>query len=386
MQAERAVLPVGSTPPRVARPYPAPLCASPRLADLDRAAEDELWAEVAISGTPLVEDSGVPGETVLTFLWRGGAQEVLLLANKLTDRHDLASSRMARVPGTDTWHLSYRLPADWRGSYVVVVDGGDPQPDPWCRQVLAQEAGQTKSVAEGPSAPRQPFVRARPDVAAGVFEEGSLGSRRVWTWRAAGLSGAGAYPMLVLLDGEMWAQTLDVAATFDNSVAEGVVPPFVAVLVGSGPRQQRYSELTCTEAYSDLLAGEVLALGRSFGGSGRAVVAGQSLGGLAAAYAALRHPDAFRAALVQSGSFWWPSEPAQESEALTRWVREAAVLPERVWMEVGCDEWVGVGPSRRLRAALESRGVRVDYREFSGGHDRACWRGGLADGLVALLG
>jgi len=27
----------------------------------------------------------------------------------------------------------------------------------------------------------------------------------------------------------------------------------------------------------------------------------------------------------------------------------------------------------------------VTYREFRGGHDHACWRGGLADGAVDVL-
>jgi enterochelin esterase-like enzyme len=28
----------------------------------------------------------------------------------------------------------------------------------------------------------------------------------------------------------------------------------------------------------------------------------------------------------------------------------------------------------------------VTYSEYSGGHDMICWRGSLADGLIALLG
>jgi enterochelin esterase-like enzyme len=36
--------------------------------------------------------------------------------------------------------------------------------------------------------------------------------------------------------------------------------------------------------------------------------------------------------------------------------------------------------------ALLRRGYEVVYREYSGGHDYACWRGGLADGLIELLG
>ena len=34
-------------------------------------------------------------------------------------------------------------------------------------------------------------------------------------------------------------------------------------------------------------------------------VGGMSYGGLAASFAALRHPDVFGAVLSQSGSYWW---------------------------------------------------------------------------------
>ncbi|CAM5452935.1 enterochelin esterase [Streptomyces californicus] len=55
-------------------------------------------------------------------------------------------------------------------------------------------------------------------------------------------------------------------------------------------------------------------------------------------------------------------------------------------LEVGLQEWMLLGENRRLRNVLRARGYDVRYGEFNGGHDYACWRGGLADGLVDLLG
>jgi len=42
--------------------------------------------------------------------------------------------------------------------------------------------------------------------------------------------------------------------------------------------------------------------------------------------------------------------------------------------------------NRHVRNILRLKGYQVHYAEFSGGHDYICWRGTLADGLIALIG
>ncbi len=42
--------------------------------------------------------------------------------------------------------------------------------------------------------------------------------------------------------------------------------------------------------------------------------------------------------------------------------------------------------ARHFRDILQAKDYDVDYLEFSGGHDYLCWRGTLADGLLALTG
>ncbi|MFK8846562.1 enterochelin esterase domain-containing protein [Streptomyces sp. Ac-502] len=125
---------VPAGPPHTSRPAPAEIVDSPRIVALAAsvaggrdAAVREFWAEAATQGTPLVEPiPWDPEHRAVTFLWRGTdrTRRVLLLVNRLVDRAHLAGSLMRRIHGTDVWHLTYRLPSDHRGSYVIAPDTG----------------------------------------------------------------------------------------------------------------------------------------------------------------------------------------------------------------------------------------------------------------------
>ena len=127
----------------------------------------------------------------------------------------------------------------------------------------------------------------------------------------------------------------------------------------------------------------------------RTVVAGSSYGGLAAAYAGLRHPELFGKILSQSGSFWWKPGDEREHEWLIRQFVASPRLPLSFYVEAGLLEtWSsdeGLGPfllvsNRHFRDVLQAKGYPIQYAEYNGGHDFTCWRGTLADGLLALLG
>jgi enterochelin esterase family protein len=120
----------------------------------------------------------------------------------------------------------------------------------------------------------------------------------------------------------------------------------------------------------------------------RTVLVGQSLGGLAATHAGLHAPDRFGLILTQSGAFWWRGEPPEtiDGATLIDAYRNTARQPVRFFQEAGLVEREILTTNRLLNEALRERGYDVVSREYSGGHDYACWRGGLADGLIALLG
>jgi enterochelin esterase family protein len=114
------------------------------------------------------------------------------------------------------------------------------------------------------------------------------------------------------------------------------------------------------------------------------VLSGQSLGGLAAVHAGLVAPSRFGNVLAQSSALWWPGGSVGELSGAEVIEKAAAPSAVRFWLEAGAFEQELVQGNRDLHTALAPHG-KVAYREYAGGHDFACWRGGLADGLIALL-
>ncbi|WP_159478010.1 hypothetical protein OHT20_36200 [Streptomyces caniferus] len=59
----------------------------------------------------------------------------------------------------------------------------------------------------------------------------------------------------------------------------------------------------------------------------------------------------------------------------------------RIHLEAGLHEGPSAAlPVDALHSGLAEHGVTVSRTDFNGAHDYACWRGGLADVLVSLLG
>lgn len=419
---------VPRTPPERPRPSPVPLAASPALTLLVRSLQQAGGAGAVAGGTlvrdfwagtgaasPLVEPiPGYPAERLVTFLWQDAAAErVLLFVNRLTDERNLAASYLRRVPGTDLWHLTYRMGADWRASYSFLPQRGvrpiwlddDDQVairasldrglvDPRNPQTSRNRAGTVMSVVSLPEAPPQRWLARRESIARGrVTERAAPEGRRVWVYEPPG--SRAELPVVIVLDGEVWTLSQDLATTMDNLIADDLVRPACLVMVDSGGSERRWAELgerggepqerstgRTASAFVRYLVESLLPWARREYRIGTrpqdVVVAGASLGGLAALRVGLGYPDRVGGVLSQSASLWVDDL----SDVL------AAAGPHgelRVYLEVGSQERVLAEPNRRLAGQLALHGAGVRFVEYNGGHDYACWRGGIADGLRYLL-
>ena len=117
-------------------------------------------------------------------------------------------------------------------------------------------------------------------------------------------------------------------------------------------------------------------------------IAGFSLGGLAAFYAALQNPHIFGNVLSMSGSVHWKKD---NYENTIPWIENqiSSINSNATHLH----SYIAVGEleneplltaNRRLYKALEAKKYQTTYEEFQGGHDSVWWREKLFYGLRAL--
>ena len=393
----------------------------------DVQAAERLWQRAERAGGPLVEElPGDPEHRAVTFLWRDAedpAPDVLLLLDTVTDRHrdELGPAILRPVAGAGLRAVTYRLRSDVRASYCfhvaprIAPDAGTVREDWWTivRTTVPDPLNADRMRAIGdrevcvltlPDAPAQPW-RTPAGEPQGRVERHLVpterlgGERETWVYLPPGdaleRAGVATAPLdvAVLLDGDVWGTAVPIAPTLDALIAAGAIPPLCVLMPHSLDGPTRMREMGMDAALVGFLRDELLpwAAGRwpLTADAGRTVVAGQSMGGLAALFAGFSAPERFGNVLSQSGSYWWPEDDdGTQHERAVAWIADRApgAADPRTWLEVGRHEWMLLDGNRRIRDALRARGGRLSYREYGGGHDYACWRGGLADGLIALLG
>lgn len=432
------------TPPKLPRPQRAPLATSPTLAavhqrllerpQLASQLQAQLWQQV--TSTPLLEaDPTQEGKYLVTFLWRGAAHSVLLFVNRLTDEKNLADSYMRRLPGTDTWYLTYRMDGDWRASYCFLpapaaaqapwlqgsqvrlrqaLDGG--LPDPHNPVTCTNRRGFVQSVVSLPLAPAWPLgqwpVFSDDAAGAGRFDGGGLGAgrddadagrvnagrldaivdlealgRQIWVYTPALIDRAQSWPVLLVLDGEVWLKRHRLHLALAQLMQAGLIAPAYMVFIDSGGTEQRWQELGDSESdFGGYLSGQLLNWLKAHyaisPNPADRVVIGQSLGALTVLRTLVAYPQLIGAGISQSASLW-QEVLFSELNAL-----DATAMPlagTRAWIEVGSQEWILAPLQPKAVRQLRQAGMQVKDVVYNGGHDYACWRINLASALMHLL-
>jgi enterochelin esterase-like enzyme len=389
------------------------------------------WKQVTAEGTPLVESiEKDPQHQLITFLWRGTSEtrNVFPIGSfKVGGRYPL-DYVFHQIPLTDVWYLTVRLPTGARFTYglsqndPLVFNGFQPerfattQVDPLNPQRWGCAPDATRydcqSMAEITSAVPQPWIVKNPNVAAGTIEKQKIHSELLKNehdlsiYLPAGYkANAAPYDLVVIFDESAYLSKIPTPIILDNLVAAKKIPAAVAVLIANPSQATRNEELSPNPKFADFLAKELVpwihAHYNVTGDPGKTVVAGSSLGGLAAAYAGYKHPEVFTNVLCQSGSFWWapdhsgaiPDGVITETGWMAKQLIASSKLPLKFYIDAGSFEFDSNGTgggiletSRNMRDVLLAKGYDVHYQQFVGGHDYLSWRGTFADGLMDLIG
>ncbi|WP_405833876.1 MULTISPECIES: alpha/beta hydrolase-fold protein [unclassified Streptomyces] len=336
---------------------------------------EAFWAAVGAPASVRADD----GSWVTLFLWRGAPASIGFESWS-------EPVPLRRWAGSDCWYAEVPMPARLRVTYWFLLDGS-AHADPF----NPAGAGGDRSIAATPDAPAQPHwplvdpggddvlplprTRVR-------WAGDRLGGRRTVRVHAAG----GGGPVVLLLDGDDWLYLHPAVTAFDSAVASGEMPPVTLVFL---PVRDREAEFGCRPELWEGVRDELLPLVAETGlpaDPDRLVVAGQSLGGLSALYAALEFPEMVSRVTCQSPSFWWtPGAPDRADPlggpvggALAARLRESPDLSGlRIAFDVGEHEGRMLPHCELVETLTERAGATVRVSRSASGHDRAGWRHAL---------
>jgi enterochelin esterase-like enzyme len=407
-----------TAPNLIAADVKAPdLGASPRLLRLtqelqagNRQALADFWKETQ-GKAPLEEPiAGDKRHVRVSFLWRGDDKTTRVSVFGGLPSANLAKP-LRRLAEADVWYLTEVHPTEARFQYVFQING--PESIPWKYSEMMKEIERTPpqpdplnsrnyagwSYVELPDAPPQRWIKKQA-VPTGRIAREKLKSKILNAEYSLNIYTPPGYDkdsqrcwLAVAFDGGF----LEMETTLDNLLAAGKIPAMVVVGVKNINRDR---DLSCSDEFADFLATELVPWARKsyrvYDDASHTLVGGASLAGKMAAWCGLKHSEVFGKVLSQSGSF---QTGAREESAIDMWTGEAPRmvvseflrsprLPVDFYIEVGRYEttlpFSPLMEDRRLRDVLIAKGYRVTYSEYVGGHNEVCWRGSLADGLMAL--
>ncbi|MFE0102632.1 alpha/beta hydrolase-fold protein [Streptomyces sp. NPDC059009] len=336
---------------------------------------DTFWAAAQAPVSLPADD----GWTTL-FLWRGSPAT-------LTFESWSEPVPLKRWGETDCWYAEVPMPARLRVTYQFLTDDGDAHADPF----NPEGAGGDRSIAATPDAGEQPHWPAlNPTAVLPLprtrirWSSERLGGRRTVRVHPAG----GGGPVVLLLDGDDWLYLHPAMDAFDSAVARGEMPPVTLVFL---PAKDREAEFGCERALWEAVRDELLPLVAESGvraDTDRLVVAGQSLGGLSAMYAALEFPELVSRIACQSPSFWWAPGAVGAADPLggavggtvaerLRKLERTGLSGLRAAFDVGEHETRMLPHCELTEKLAEEAGATVRVSRSPSGHDRAGWRHAL---------
>jgi enterochelin esterase family protein len=355
----------------------------------DTAAVD---AFISANSFPLVEPGSV------TFVYRGYAEAVILrrwISGLST------AQPLQQLEGSDLWALTMELPELSRFEYKfeLLRDGARHLVVDPLNGVLAHDPFGANSVCQGYGYKRPAWTLHDSDARSGeltkfqlhsqAFEEG----RSVHVYLPARFRRNRTYPLLVLHDGLDYLRYADLKIVLDNLIHRLEIP---AMIVALSQPQDRIREYTCDLRHARFISEELLpAMAERYpliDDPAARGLAGASLGGVAALYAASRYPNQFGRLLLQSGSFAFSDLGHHKKgplfDPVVRFVNayrsNPFALAEKIYVSCGIYESL-IYENRSLVPLLQAQGMQINFEEARDAHNWENWRDRLRQGLTWLF-
>lgn len=334
----------------------------------------------------------------LTFVWRGEAEAVHL-------KHWVfglpSAQQLARVHGTDVWHLTLQIPQGSRVEYKLeVVRNGRGE---WIMDPLnanrARDPFGANSVAHGVGYEIPSWIHHDSSAARGFLDEiwidsKEFGRRGFGLYIPARFQRSRKYPVLVVHDGHDYLRYTALRTVLDNLIDRLEIADVIVVLTSSPDRLREYAD---DERHARFIVEELVPLVQRLlpideQPQGRCLM-GASFGGVATLSTAYRYPGFFGRLLLQSGSFAFTDIGDRNHRGplfdpvvafVNRFRAEPRVVSERVYVSCGMYESL-IYENRSIVPVLLSTGMDVRYVEARDGHNWENWRDRLRDALSWLL-
>lgn len=380
---------------------------------------DNFWSLRKKEGTPLIEPSSKPDHNLVTFLWKGAKNNVLLWGAPSFDHEQLA-----RLENSDIWFRTFEVRNDTLISYRFAPDVptlpldklqqrrallSTLQADPLNPMTYPIESSKLdkfnySSILVLDKAPFHLDATKQSNIPKGKllnyhFNSKLLNnSRRIFVYFPAHFDKKDSEFLLAFFfDGKEYTEQVPTPDILDNLISEGKMPPTIAVFIDNPSSESRSKELPPNPTFAKMLAEELypwiteqLDIQPK---NTHTILVGSSYSGLAATYIAGQYPHLFGNVLAMSGSFWWKKANSQSNEN-NYIARLYATKPKQninFFLSAGRYEASRNGDfdilnnSRHLNDVLIAKGYSVSYKEYTTDHSYFVWQYILPLGLSTLV-
>jgi enterochelin esterase-like enzyme len=339
-------------------------------------------------GTPLID-----GNTA-TFVWQGESFPYLHL-----EIDQFQARRMKRVGKKNLWIHQVEIVPDAYVEYFYSPnkrDSSELMKDPFNKRLFPTGLGHSNHYFGMSAYQPNPLIERPADIARGTVSKHLIKNlwmlpeptRTVWFYKPATDE---AVPLLLVWDGNDYLDRGKLTEIVDNLIAQKKIRPIALAMLSNfnATRFLEYNQSDTTLAFFGQhvlpLAQKKLNLLDYKKHTGSWGVMGASMGGLMSLYTGLRLPNIFGKVLSQAGAYWQRGIFSGEDMLIKQMIQHLPKAELKIWQDVGTFDFL-LEENRVLNTLLKKKGYKVQYKEYSAGHNYTAWRNALPEALSYLFG